>query len=384
VGIAVQHWWQGSVALLSVKSPGTGAPRRIIIWAPAHGRCPPGRKAYASDVQEVFWVPQKGRRDMPKAVQLSAYGGVDQLRIVDVAKPEPKPDEVVVRVVAAGTNPGEISIREGLLRDMYPMDFPFGQGSDFAGRVDSVGAEVTWLAPGDEVLGWSERRSAQAEFVVSSPSRLIPKPPALDWFRAGSLYIVATTAVGAVRAVSLKPGDVVAISGAAGGVGSLAIQLARRAGARVIGIASDKSAEFLRSVGIEPVAYGDGLAERLRALAPNGIDAFVDLFGGGYLELAVTLGVARERINTIIDFAGAQKYGVKTDGSAAAASRETLASVVDQVAWGEIVMPLTAIYPFVLLHDAYNELARRKAHGKIVLAFEAKITEPIRSPKPTM
>jgi NADPH2:quinone reductase len=321
---------------------------------------------------------------MPKAVQLSAYGGVDQLRIVDVAKPEPKPDEVVVRVVAAGTNPGEISIREGLLRDMYPMDFPFGQGSDFAGRVDSVGAQVTGLAPGDEVLGWSERRSAQAEFVESSPSRLIPKPPAVDWFRAGSLYIVATTAVGAVRAVSLNPGDVVAISGAAGGVGSLAIQLARRAGARVIGIASDKSAEFLRSVGIEPVAYGDGLAERLRAIAPNGIDAFIDLFGGGYLELAVTLGVARERINTIIDFAGAQKYGVKTDGSAAAASRETLASVVDQVAWGEIVMPLTAIYPFVLLHDAYNELARRKAHGKIVLAFEAKITEPIRSPKAKM
>jgi NADPH2:quinone reductase len=320
---------------------------------------------------------------MPKAVQLSAYGGVDQLRIVDVAKPEPEPDEVVVRVVAAGTNPGEISIREGLLRDMFPMDFPFGQGADFAGRVDSVGAEVTGLAPGDEVLGWSERRSAQAEYVASSSSRLIPKPPALDWFRAGSLFVVATTAVGAVRAVSLKPGDVVAISGAAGGVGSLAIQLAQRAGARVIGIASDENAGFLRSVGVEPLAHGDGLAERLRALAPKGIDAFVDLFGGGYVELAVTLGVTRERINTIIDFAGAQKYGVKTDGSAAAASRETLASVANLVAWGEIVMPLTAIYPFASLRDAYIELARRKARGKIVLALDAMIAESIRPPKPT-
>jgi NADPH:quinone reductase-like Zn-dependent oxidoreductase len=320
---------------------------------------------------------------MPKAVQLSAYGGLEQLRIVDVAKPEPEPNEVVVRIVAAGTNPGEISIREGLLRDMFPMDFPFGQGADFAGRVDSVGAGVTGLAPGDEVLGWSERRSAQAEYVVSGLSRLIPKPPALDWFRAGSLFVVATTAVGAVRAVSLKPGDVVAISAAAGGVGSLAVQLARRAGARVIGIASDESADFLRSVGVEPLAYGDGLAERLRTLAPKGIDAFIDLFGGGYVELAVALGVARERINTIIDFAGAQKYGVKTDGSAAAASRETLASVANKVAWGEIVMPLTAIYPFALLRDAYTELARRKTRGKIVLALDAMISEPIRPPKST-
>jgi NADPH:quinone reductase-like Zn-dependent oxidoreductase len=319
---------------------------------------------------------------MPKAVQLSAYGGLDQLRIVDVAKPVPKPDEVVVRVVAAGTNPGEISIREGFLRDMFPMDFPFGQGTDFAGRIDAVGAQVTGFAPGDEVLGWSHGRAAQAEYVASSPSQLIGKPPSLDWFRAGSLFVVATTAVGAVRAVSLKPGDVVAISGAAGGVGSFAVQLARRAGARVIGIASDERAEFLRSVGVEPVAYGDGLAERLRARAPDGIGAFIDLFGGGYVELAVTLGVARERINTIIDFAGAQQFGVKTDGSASAASGETLASVANLIAWGEIVMPLTAIYPFAALHDAYTELARRKAHGKIVLALDATIAEPIRPPKP--
>ena len=221
---------------------------------------------------------------MPKAVQLSAYGGLDQLRIIDVAKPEPKAGEVVVRVVAAGTNPGEISIREGYLKDMFPMDFPFGEGADFAGRVDAVGAGVTEFAPGDEVMGWSDTRSAQADYVAIPASQLIPKPPSLDWFRAGSLFVVATTAVAAVRAVSLKPGDVVAISGAAGGVGSLAVQLARRTGARVIGIASDESAPFLRSVGVEPIAYGDGLAERLKTAAPNGLSAFIDLFGGGYVE----------------------------------------------------------------------------------------------------
>ena len=317
---------------------------------------------------------------MPRAVQLSAYGGVDQLKIVDVAKPEPHAGEVVVRIVAAGTNPGEISIREGLLKDVFPMDFPFGQGADFAGCVDSVGAGVTEFAPGAEVLGWSERRSAQAQYVASSPLQLIPKPPSLDWFRAGSLFVVATTAVAAVRAVSLRSGDVVAVSGAAGGVGSLAVQLARRTGARVIGIASDENAQFLRSVGVQPVAYGEGIAERLRALVPNGVDAFIDLFGGGYVDLAVTLGVAPRRINTIIDFAGAEKVGAKAEGSSEATSRETLALVANLIAWGEIVMPLTAIYPFVSLRDAYIELARRKARGKIVLALDATITQPLRPP----
>lgn len=317
---------------------------------------------------------------MPKIVQLSAYGGVDQLKIVDVEQPGPQASEVVVRVVASGTNPGEISIREGLLKDVFPKDFPFGQGADFAGRVDSVGAGVTTFAPGDEVLGWSEQRSAQAEYVAISALQLIRKPPSLDWFRAGSLFVVATTAVAAVRAVALKPGEVVAISGAAGGVGSLATQLARRTGARVIGIASEDSAQFLHSLGVEQVAYGDGLAQRLQALAPKGLDAFIDLFGGGYVDLAVTLGIARGRINTIIDFAGAQKHRVKQEGSAAATSRETLASVANMIAWGEIIMPLTAIYPIASVREAYTDLARRKARGKIVLALDARITEPLRPP----
>ena len=315
---------------------------------------------------------------MPKIVQLSAYGGVDQLKIVEVEKPTPQAGEVVVHVLAAGMTPGEISIREGLLKDMFPMNFPFGQGADFAGRVDAVGAGVTDFAPGDFVLGWSEQRSAQAEFVVVSAMQLIGKPPSLDWFRAGSLHVVASTAVAAVRAVGLKPGDVVAISGAAGGVGSLAVQLAQRTGARVIGIASAENAQFLSSLGVEPVAYGDGLAQRLKVAAPKGLDAFIDLFGDGYVELAVTLGVPPERINTIIDFAGAQKYGVRTDGSSAATSRETLASVANMIAWGELIMPLTAIYPFAMVREAYVELARRKARGKIVLALDGRITKPLR------
>ena len=318
---------------------------------------------------------------MPKAVQLSAYGGIEQLAIVDVPKPVPAAGEVVVRVVAAGTNPGEISIREGYLKDRWPMAFPFGQGTDFAGRVDAVGADITEFRPGDDVLGWSEERSAQADYVRSKPERLVVKPPTLDWYRAGSLFVAGVTAVAAVRAVALEPSDVVAISGAAGGVGSFAVQLARRTGARVIGISGNDNAAFLRSVGAEHVAYGDGLATRLRALAPNGIDAFVDLFGNGYVDLAIELGVAPDRIDTIIDFATAAKYGAKTDGSGAASDRGTLGFLANLIAWGEIVMPIAAVYPLASIEDAYTELARRKTHGKIVLAIDASVSQPLHPPR---
>ena len=317
---------------------------------------------------------------MPRAVRLSAYGGLERLEIVEVAKPTCGADEVIVRVVAAGTNPGEMAIREGVLKDMFPKAFPFGQGTDFAGRIDAVGTGVNEFAVDDEVLGWTEDRSAQADYVVAKTSRLIAKPPSLDWFRAGSLFVTASTAFAAVRAVGLKAGDTVAISGAAGGVGSVAVQLARRRGARVIGIASPESAGFLRSVGVEHVAYGDGLADRLRAAAPKGVDAFVDLFGNGYVDTAVELGVARDRIDTVIDFAAAQKHGVKTDGSAEAADRETLAEVANLIAWGKVVLPIAAIYPFADLRDAYLELAKRKSNGKIVLALDAHVREPLHPP----
>lgn len=314
---------------------------------------------------------------MPKAVQLTAYGGIDQLRIVDVPKPVPQAGEVIVRVVAAGTNPGEIAIREGKLQAMFPMDFPFGQGTDLSGYVDSVGHGVVTCAPGDEVIGWSYRRGAQAEYVATEAAHLIAKPATLDWFRAGSLYVVASTAVASVNAVALQPGDVVAISGAAGGVGSLATQLARQTGARVIGIVGESNCGFLHSLGVEAVTHGDGLPQRLRSIAPK-LDAFIDLFGDGYVDLAIEFGIAPQRINTIIDFAAAQQHGTKAEGSAEAGSGDTLLSVANAIAWGELLMPLTAVYPFAALHEAYSELAQRKSRGKIVLAIDTTITALLR------
>jgi NADPH:quinone reductase-like Zn-dependent oxidoreductase len=307
---------------------------------------------------------------MPRAIRFDEYGGLDVLYVAEVDRPEPADDQVLVQVVAAGINPGEIAIRTGALAARWPSTFPSGQGSDFAGRVVAVGSSITGFAPGDEVLGWSDWRSAHADFVVVPAAHLTGKPIALDWIRAGGLFVAGVTAYAAVRAVALKPGETVAVSGAAGGVGSLTVQLAREAGATVIGIAGEHNADWLRSVGVTPVTYGDGLKDQLRAAAPDGLDAFIDTYGNGYVDLAVDLGVPADRIDTIIDNAAAQKHGAKTEASLAASSADILAHLADLAAWGTLVVPVAAVYPLGQVADAYAELAKRHTRGKIVLSTE--------------
>ena len=304
---------------------------------------------------------------MPRAVQFDHYGSVDVLQVVEVERPTPAAGEVMVEVVSAGINPGEIGIREGWLDKLWPATFPCGQGSDFAGRVVEVGAGVEDVAVGEEVIGFTDRRASQADFVVASAEHVTAKPHALGWDQAGALKVAGTTAYAAVRAVRPKVGETVAVSGAAGGVGALTVQLARRTGVRVIGIASESKAEWLRSVGVEPVAYGGGLADRLRAVAPEGIDAFIDTFGGGYVELALELGVEPMRVETIIDFAAAEKYGVLAVGGAAASTAAVLAELADLIVSGELNVPIAATYPVEKVREAYTELAKRHTRGKIVL-----------------
>ena len=157
------------------------------------------------------------------------------------------------------------------------------------------------------------------------------------------------------------------MSGAAGGVGSLAVQLARRAGATVIGLASEHNHEWLRGHGVVPVTYGEGVADRMRAAAPDGVDAFIDTVGGGYVELALELGVAPDRIDTIADFSAPAKYGVKAEGNAAGASAETLAQLAALIDEGALEMPIAATYPLDQVREAYAELERNHTRGKIVL-----------------
>src|SRR4051794_8316481 len=307
---------------------------------------------------------------MTRAVRFDQYGDVDVLRIENVERPQPAADQILVEVVAAGINPGEIAIRSGLLHDRWPATFPSGEGSDFAGRVVEAGGSVTEFAVGDDVLGWSDSRSSHADYVLVPADHLTRKPLALDWIRAGGLFVVGVTAYAAVRAVQPTAGEVVAVSGAAGGVGSLAVQLARNAGATVIGIASESNAGWLRSVGAIPVAYGDDLAERLRKVVPSGIDAFIDTYGDGYVDLAVSLGVDPSRIDTIIDYAAAQRVGAKAEGSSSASDAEILAFVAEEVAWGRVVLPVAAVYPLEAVREAYTELGARHTRGKIVLSME--------------
>jgi len=196
----------------------------------------------------------------------------------------------------------------------------------------------------------------------------VPRPAEVPWEVAGALFVAGVTAWAAVRAVGAGQGDTVVVSGAAGGVGSIAVQLASLAGATVIGLASEHNHQWLSEHEIVPVAYGEGVAERITDAAGGRVDAFIDTFGGGYVELAIELGVSPERIDTIIDYQAAQKYGAKTEGSAAAASAEVLAELADLIDEGELEVPIAQVFPLEQVRDAYRELERRHTRGKIVLS----------------
>ncbi|MER5442699.1 NADP-dependent oxidoreductase [Streptomyces sp. NPDC002790] len=303
-----------------------------------------------------------------RAVRFHEYGGIDVLRVEDVPRPVPAADQVLVEVRAAGIQPGEVSIRTGFLHERWPATFPSGQGSDLAGVVVEVGSHVRDFGVGDEVVGFTHRRASHAEYVVVDDVHLVHRPAGLSWDVAGSLSVAGATAYACVWAVDLRPGDTVAVSGAAGGVGSIAVQLARRHGVTVIGLASESNHGWLKEKGVVPVAYGDGVRERIReAAGGRGVDAFIDTYGTGYVELAVELGVRPERINTIRDWAVAGRVGARTYGEGAAASAVVLGELARLAARDELEVPIARTYPLEQVQDAFRELERRHTHGKITL-----------------
>ncbi|MGW7424657.1 NADP-dependent oxidoreductase [Streptomyces sp. NPDC054813] len=302
-----------------------------------------------------------------KAVRFHAYGGIDVLRVEEVERPEPGPGQLLVEVRAAGIQPGEVMIREGARHGRWPAAFPSGQGSDLAGVVTGVGPEVRGFAVGDEVLGFTHGRASHAEFVVVDDVNVVSRPRGLSWDVAGSLYVAGTTAYASVFAVDPGPVDTVVVSGAAGGVGSLAVQLARRRGATVIGLAGERNHAWLTERGVVPVTYGEGVAERIRRAAGGKIDAFIDTFGDGYVELAVALGVRPERINTIRDWQAAAKVGARTYGEGSAASAVVVGELARLAARGELEVPIARVYPLAQVRDAFRDLEQRHTHGKIVL-----------------
>jgi NADPH:quinone reductase-like Zn-dependent oxidoreductase len=217
------------------------------------------------------------------------------------------------------------------------------------------------------VLGWSDERSSQAELVRVPAAQLTTKPSAVPWEVAGSLFVAGATAWATVRAVGLGEGDVVVVSAAAGGVGTIAVQLARRAGAQVIGLAGEGNHDWLRDHGVIPVTYGDGVKERIIAAAPAPVTAFIDLAGGPYVELALSLEVEPQRIDTVVDFAAVESHGVKAEGNAQGASAEVMAELAGLVADGSLEVPIAATFPLDQVREAYAQLEQGHTRGKIVL-----------------
>lgn len=302
-----------------------------------------------------------------KAVRFESYGDLDVLNVVDVPDLVPGPGEVLVRVKAAGISPGDTMIRKGLLHDRFPATFPSGQGGDLAGVVEQTGQGVDRWRAGDEVIGFTSRAS-HAELVAVKAENLTLRPAAVPWDVAGVLFGAGTTAWAAVRAVGASTGDVIVISGAAGGVGTVAVQLARNAGSTVIGLASEPHHRWLSDHGAIPVTYGDGIVQRIREAAGGRVDALIDTYGSGYIDLALDdLGVQPERIDTIIDHRQAIVRGVKREGSEVGASAAVLAELAQLIADGRLEIPIADTYPLDQVRDAYRELEKRHTLGKIVL-----------------
>ena len=302
-----------------------------------------------------------------KAVRFDKYGGLDVLEVREVDDPLAGPEQVLVAIKAAGLNPGEVAIREGYLDARFPATFPSGEGTDLAGVVQAVGEGVSAFAAGNEVLGWTEERASHAQLVVVPADQLTAKPTAVPWEVAGSLFVVAFAADASVQAVAPQAGETVVVSAAAGGVGSVAVQLARATGATVIGLAGEHNHDWLRNHDVVPVTYGDGQAERIREASGGTVDAFIDTFGGGYVDLAIELGVSPDRINTIADFEAVERLGVHGQGTHAIANAERLAELAGMVADGSLEIPIARTFPLEQVRDAYRELEQRHTHGKIVL-----------------
>jgi NADPH:quinone reductase-like Zn-dependent oxidoreductase len=301
-----------------------------------------------------------------KAVRFDEYGGTGVLNVVEVPRPEPGPGEVLVQVKAAAINPGEAKIRDGSLAARWPATFPSGEGSDLAGVVAQAGPGVTGVAAGDEVIGFTDNRASHAEYVLVEAGNLTPRPAGVPWEAAGSLYVAGSTAWAAVRAVAITKGDTVVVSGAAGGVGSIAVQLAKLAGANVIGLASEANHAWLAARGVVPVTYGDGVADRIRRAAGKA-DAFIDTHSADYVMLAFELGIQPARIDTITVPDGERRYGVRVDGNMAGGSAGVLAELAGLIAAGTLEVPVAATFPLGQVRDAYDLLAKGHILGKIVL-----------------
>lgn len=310
-----------------------------------------------------------------RAVVYDEYGDESVLRLAELPPPKVGIHCVLVRVMAVSINPLDYKVREGKLDEVLDTVFPVVPGWDVAGVVESAHYTVRDFVPGDEVMGfvWKDfiHQGTFAE-LVSAPARtLVRKPNNVTWAQAAGLPLAGLTAYQALKTIDIHPGDVILVHGAAGGVGSLGAQIARIRGALVIGTASQRNTEYLRELGVEPVLYGDGLSDRVRALAPNGVNGVMDCFGNGSLSALRSLlarGVGADQMVTTPDRLlaadiGAQWIGVRTDS-------DDLAQLATWVDNGALTVPVGIELPLAEVAEAHRSIKSGHTRGKIVLTVE--------------
>ncbi|MBO0513624.1 NADP-dependent oxidoreductase [Streptomyces beijiangensis] len=306
-----------------------------------------------------------------KAISYSGYGGPDVLEYGELPDPKVGPDQVLVKVRAAAVNPVDWKCREGYLAPILDAVFPVIPGWDVSGVVVQPGASVTEFAVGDEVIGYVREdflsRGTFAEYVAAPVRTLARKPLRLSFEEAAGLPLAGLTAYQVLRALEIGEGDTVLVNAAAGGVGSIAVQLAKNAGARVIGTASERNHGHVRSLGAEPVAYGEGLADRIRTLAPDGVDAAFDTIGGETLKVSADVLGPGGRLASIADAEvtslGGRYVFVRPD----AADLHTLGVLADE---GVITVHVDRTFPLEQAAEAYRLNAEGRTRGKIVVTVD--------------
>jgi NADPH:quinone reductase-like Zn-dependent oxidoreductase len=304
-----------------------------------------------------------------RAVVAREFGDLDVLAVVDVEPSPVTPGKVRVRVHAAGVNPADNAVRAGWMQQYLPATPPVVLGFDVAGTVEEVGADVTGLRPGDAVVGSvlveALHAGTFAEYVVADQSAFVPKPERLDFVRAAAIPHAGLTAAQAIHEVlGVQSGDTLLIHAGAGGVGSFAIQLARRAGATILATASERNQEYLLSLGATPIRYDRDIVAQVRDADPDGVHAILDLIGGSELQLSLPAlregGRLASTVDLNIDRLGGRLVAGHPDP-------DRLAALVADVAEGALDVHIDRTFPLEQGPAALELIAQRHVRGKLVI-----------------
>jgi NADPH:quinone reductase-like Zn-dependent oxidoreductase len=298
-----------------------------------------------------------------KAVRFRQFGGPEVLQIVDLPDPHAGPGQIRVEVRAAGVNPSDWKARRGQLGG----DLPQTTGREVAGVVDEVGAGVTDVTVGDRVFGFSGGNTGAGAAELAVLSEYARIPPSLGFAEAAGLPVALETATRSLDALGVGAGHTLLINGASGGIGSAAVQLAVARGARVIGTASPANHDYLRSLGAEPVAYGEGLVDRVRRLAPGGVDLAVDVAGSGVLPELIELVGGSEHVVTLADFAGAKEFGVRFSRGDTGRALHAIAEIGELIEGGRFSLPVAQTFPLAQIAAAHRVSEEGHVRGKLVL-----------------